>query len=264
MPWCYLLHLVKDEKLSHSTMNQAACAAQFLFQTVLGHQREHFQVPFAKVPVRRPELLAREEIARLFAACSHRMRRMLLCRCARVAGWGGCTLSRSCLAKPDCPPRRREDRLETQARYSWNCSAFAGVGGDAARQVQTKRLGPTNVCKRHRRQARFSPREHAIHAQSGSCALIIDPRSPAPLSIPLLPAPRRGSVQQGLSAAGGAPGFYPLGLAADKRYSIGLIDDKHWSAVMTYRGPSIRLISVRRSRTEEVALYESQDVRKTV
>ena len=45
---------------------------------------------------------------------------------------------------------------------------------------------------------------------------------------------------------------------------IGLIDDKHWSAVMTYRGPSIRLISVRRSRTEEVALYESQDVRKTV
>ena len=28
----YLLHLVKDEKLSCSTMNQAACAMQFLFQ----------------------------------------------------------------------------------------------------------------------------------------------------------------------------------------------------------------------------------------
>ena len=38
---------------------------------------------------------------------------------------------------------------------------------------------------------------------------------------------------------------------------IGLIDDKHWSAVITYRGINIRLISVRRSRTEEVALYES-------
>ena len=37
---------------------------------------------------------------------------------------------------------------------------------------------------------------------------------------------------------------------------IGLIDGKHWSAVITYRGPNIRLISVRRSRTEEVALYE--------
>jgi uncharacterized DUF497 family protein len=38
---------------------------------------------------------------------------------------------------------------------------------------------------------------------------------------------------------------------------IGLIDGKHWSAVMTYRGENVRLISVRRARTEEVKLYES-------
>lgn len=38
---------------------------------------------------------------------------------------------------------------------------------------------------------------------------------------------------------------------------IGLISKKHWSAVITYRGTFIRLISVRRSRTEEVAMYES-------
>jgi len=38
---------------------------------------------------------------------------------------------------------------------------------------------------------------------------------------------------------------------------IGLIDGKHWSAVITYRSTDVRLISVRRSRTEEVALYES-------
>jgi uncharacterized protein len=38
---------------------------------------------------------------------------------------------------------------------------------------------------------------------------------------------------------------------------IGQILDKHWSAVITYRGTSIRLISVRRARTEEVALYEN-------
>ena len=38
---------------------------------------------------------------------------------------------------------------------------------------------------------------------------------------------------------------------------IGLINGKHWSAILTYRGKNIRLISVRRSRTEEVALYES-------
>jgi uncharacterized protein len=38
---------------------------------------------------------------------------------------------------------------------------------------------------------------------------------------------------------------------------IGKIKDKHWSAVITYRGEKIRIISVRRSRQEEVELYES-------
>lgn len=38
---------------------------------------------------------------------------------------------------------------------------------------------------------------------------------------------------------------------------VGLIDMKHWSAVITYRGEKIRLISVRRSRKREVELYES-------
>jgi uncharacterized DUF497 family protein len=38
---------------------------------------------------------------------------------------------------------------------------------------------------------------------------------------------------------------------------IGQMDGKHWSAVITYRGSNVRLISVRRARTEEVALYES-------
>ena len=38
---------------------------------------------------------------------------------------------------------------------------------------------------------------------------------------------------------------------------IGRIDDMHWSAVGTYRSGSIRLISVRRARDEEIKLYES-------
>ncbi len=37
---------------------------------------------------------------------------------------------------------------------------------------------------------------------------------------------------------------------------IGKIEGKHWSGVITYRGDSIRIISVRRSRTEEVDIYE--------
>lgn len=37
---------------------------------------------------------------------------------------------------------------------------------------------------------------------------------------------------------------------------IGVIDGKHHSAVITYRGQRIRIISVRRSRQEEAAIYE--------
>ena len=40
---------------------------------------------------------------------------------------------------------------------------------------------------------------------------------------------------------------------------IGRIGNKHWSAVVTRRGENVRLISVRRSRHEEVTIYESQD-----
>lgn len=39
---------------------------------------------------------------------------------------------------------------------------------------------------------------------------------------------------------------------------IGKIDGKHWSAVVTYRGGRIRIISVRRSREVEVKLYEGK------
>ncbi len=38
---------------------------------------------------------------------------------------------------------------------------------------------------------------------------------------------------------------------------VGIIADVHWSAVITYRNERIRIISVRRSRREEVVIYES-------
>ncbi len=37
---------------------------------------------------------------------------------------------------------------------------------------------------------------------------------------------------------------------------IGEIGGKHWSVVVTYREQRVRIISARRSRKEEVALYE--------
>jgi hypothetical protein len=38
---------------------------------------------------------------------------------------------------------------------------------------------------------------------------------------------------------------------------VGKISGKHWSAIITYRDETIRIISVRRSRKEEVEIYES-------
>jgi len=38
---------------------------------------------------------------------------------------------------------------------------------------------------------------------------------------------------------------------------IGKISGEHWSAVITYRREKIRIISVRRSRKEEIDIYES-------
>jgi hypothetical protein len=37
---------------------------------------------------------------------------------------------------------------------------------------------------------------------------------------------------------------------------IGMLSGKHWSAVVTPRGERTRIISVRRSRKEEIAIYE--------
>lgn len=39
---------------------------------------------------------------------------------------------------------------------------------------------------------------------------------------------------------------------------IGLIENEHWSGVITYRENNIRIISVRRSRSEEIDLYEGE------
>jgi len=39
---------------------------------------------------------------------------------------------------------------------------------------------------------------------------------------------------------------------------IGKVVEKYWSGIITYRGEKIRIISVRRSRKEEVEIYEGE------
>ena len=41
---------------------------------------------------------------------------------------------------------------------------------------------------------------------------------------------------------------------------IGKVAQKYWSAIITYRENRVRIISVRQSRKEEVALYESNRI----
>jgi hypothetical protein len=51
----------------------------------------------------------------------------------------------------------------------------------------------------------------------------------------------------------------PAHVEGEPRYLIiGRIRNKYWSAVITYRGAKIRLISARRARKEEVKYYENE------
>jgi integrase len=61
----YLLHLIRDKKLAYASVNQASCAFRFLYRRVLGRPEAGFDIPMAKVPQRLPQILSREEVARL-------------------------------------------------------------------------------------------------------------------------------------------------------------------------------------------------------
>ena len=142
------------------------------------------------------------------------------CRCARAARWADCTSLPSWWDSPDCLPRKRKGHRETQAARLRICSALASVGSSAASHVTTRWHGPATAPRWHQCQAHFWSSTRRSHADSRSCTVIIRSNTAGAVFNPLSLPPRRGFVQQGLSAAGGALGFYWLGLAADKRYSL--------------------------------------------
>lgn len=52
----------------------------------------------------------------------------------------------------------------------------------------------------------------------------------------------------------------PAETADESRFLVvGKIGHRHWSAVITYRENRVRIISVRRSRAEEIEYYEKED-----
>lgn len=74
----YLLHLLRERRLSRSSVNQYGCAYRFFYGTVLGLDGATFQIPLAAAPQRLPEILSREELARLFAMAAHLKARTFL------------------------------------------------------------------------------------------------------------------------------------------------------------------------------------------
>ncbi len=47
----------------------------------------------------------------------------------------------------------------------------------------------------------------------------------------------------------------------ESRYvAVGMIGEQYWTAVITYRGEGIRIISVRRSRGKEIKGYEGKGI----
>lgn len=64
----FLLYLLRERQRSRSTVNQYGCAFRFFYGTVLGLDGQAFHIPLGIAPQRLPEILSREEIARLFVA----------------------------------------------------------------------------------------------------------------------------------------------------------------------------------------------------
>ncbi|MEZ5652390.1 MAG: site-specific integrase [Burkholderiaceae bacterium] len=74
----YLVYLLCDRGLSRSSVNQTGCAIRFLFLHVLHRPDEEIRIPLPRGPQRLPEILSRQEIARLLSCAPHLKARCLL------------------------------------------------------------------------------------------------------------------------------------------------------------------------------------------
>jgi site-specific recombinase XerD len=74
----YLAHMVTTRKLSWSTRNVAANAFRFLYHVTLGRGVAEFEIPIVKQSQRIPEIMNRNEIARLLESPPNPKHRLLL------------------------------------------------------------------------------------------------------------------------------------------------------------------------------------------
>jgi integrase/recombinase XerD len=74
----YLAHMLEVRGLSWSTCSIAANAFRFLFHVTLGHDKADFRVPSPRQSQRLPEILSREEVAKILEAPRSPKHRLLL------------------------------------------------------------------------------------------------------------------------------------------------------------------------------------------
>ena len=74
----YLLHLMRERKLSWSSCNVAVHGLRFFYHQTLGREKTHFHIPGPRKPSKLPEILSQEEVARLFASTRLPRHRVLL------------------------------------------------------------------------------------------------------------------------------------------------------------------------------------------
>ncbi len=81
----YLLHLHRDRKLSASTCNVAVSGLRFFYGVTLRRPNTSFLIPAARQPVKRPHILNREELGRLFSS-THLLKHRALFLTAYASG----------------------------------------------------------------------------------------------------------------------------------------------------------------------------------
>jgi len=80
----YLLHLLQERKLAHSSCNVMVSALEFFYRVTLQRREIEFCLPRPKVPAKLPQILAREEVAALIEKTTNLKHRVLL-----MATYGG-------------------------------------------------------------------------------------------------------------------------------------------------------------------------------
>lgn len=74
----YLAALVRERGLAWSMLNVTVHGLRFFYEVTLGRPRTHFFIPTVKLPATQPEILSRQEVARLLQAVTNRKHRALL------------------------------------------------------------------------------------------------------------------------------------------------------------------------------------------